>query len=905
MKQTLTFFAAILLLAVGATAQKLSYQAVVRNNANELVAGATVQVAVSILNATGNVQYAENHANVQTNLNGLLSLMIGDGTPTGTATMADVVWTGASVKTIITLPGGVSVTSVTPVNAVPYALYADNVDPSVVEDAVTDYIATHGAGGEANVQADWNVTDPASDAYIQNKPTNVSSFDNDANYITAADIPAIPTVPADVSAFNNDANYITNTGSCANSVDLCDLLEKLELLENQIQPIMILTGGVTEVSTNSFTVNGKVLTNGSTTITQRGFVYATSHNPTLENNSVNNGSGTGEYTSSITGLTAGTTYYVRAFAGNDNGTYYGNEVAVTTTAITPSTIPSVTTIAATNITKTQATVSGNVTSDGGETVLQRGFVYDTLANPNTNSNKVTNGSGTGSYANLLNQLKPGKTYYIRAYAINNQGTAYGNELTFSTVAQTQPDPVGNDGQPCSGTPTVADHEGNVYNTVQIGTQCWTKENMRAVTSPSTGTYLIPPAGTTFTYTGKQARWSYGDSATYAPKNYGVIYNWNAAIDTFNTQFSETSVIPFDYSDGVDYPVSVLFSGHRRGICPAGWHVPSEVEWKTLSDYVSSQDNYIYIDDTYDVVVRNSTFNAKALASTTDWKQSNNNFAVGNIPNTNNATGFNALPADLSYNYFTSATFWSVTQYNNTSSTVVYNFKLSYDLANSLLSADNKSSFYSVRCLKDENSGGDTPGGNTSDNTPIIDEKSCTLTPTVTDVDGNTYSTVQIGDQCWMRENLRTTHYSNGDTILFENARKYPNNDQSNVAEYGYLYQWYATMHLDNSYQGQNLDIQGICPTGWHVPSYAEWGVLADYAGQNYYGLIASTGFSTQLAGRYWDGYHNFGERNYFWTRDYVVNQAVHYRFMDDAMNLSSNGETENAYAFFSVRCLRD
>lgn len=183
--------------------------------------------------------------------------------------------------------------------------------------------------------------------------------------------------------------------------------------------------------------------------------------------------------------------------------------------------------------------------------------------------------------------------------------------------------------------------------------------------------------------------------------------------------------------------------------------------------------------------------------------------------------------------------------------------------------------------------------------------SCPETPIVKDVDGNVYHTVQIGNQCWMNENLRTTHYSNGDTILLGNARKYPNNNQSNIAEYGYLYQWYATMHLDNSYQGQTLDTQGICPAGWHVPSYAEWGVLADYAGQNYWGLIALTGFSTQLAGRYWDGYHNFGERNYFWTRDYVVNQSVAYRFMDDAMNLSSNAETENAYAFFSVRCLRD
>lgn len=716
MKQILTLFAAILLLAVGATAQKLSYQAVVRNDANELVAGATVQVTVSILNATGDVQYAESHANVQTNLNGLLSLMIGDGTPTGTATMADVVWTGASVKTIITLPGGVSVTSVTPVNAVPYALYADNVDPSVVEDAVTDYIAAHGAGGEANVQADWNVTDPTSDAYIQNKPVNVSAFNNNAGYITAADIPAIPIVPTNVSAFNNDAGYIS-AEQCG-GVDICALAALVSELQNQVATL-------------------------------------------------------------------------------------------------------------------QSTIDSLIASD------------------------TTDG-----------------------------------EITPDDTTQTPIDTSTTYGIPCPNTPTVTDHEGNVYNTVQIGTQCWTRENLRTTTSPSTGTYLIPPANTTYTYTGKQARWFNNDSITYAPKNYGLLYNYNAAIDTYNLEFGETSVVTAgDYERGFD------FVGHRRGICPLGWHLPSDEEWTTLAYYVSSQDSCVSEFATYN----NRTWIAKALASTTDWNNSINTAAVGNNQQTNNITGFSALPSGgygfLGYgvcgfmrNVGDYANFWSTN----------YLYPRIFINGNQFVARGEgygTLSCFSVRCLRDEDSG--------SSPTLVVDEKPCPNTPTVTDVDGNVYNAVMIGEQCWMKENLRTTHYANGDTILFGNARKYPNNDQSNVAEYGYLYQWYATMHLDNSYQGQTLDIQGICPTGWHVPSYTEWGALADYAGQNYYGLIASTGFSTQLAGRYWDGYHNFGERNYFWTRDYVVNQAVHYRFMDDAMNLSSNGETENAYAFFSVRCLRD
>ena len=979
MKQTLTFFAAILLLAVGATAQKLSYQAVVRNNANELVAGATVQVTVSILNATGDVQYAESHANVQTNLNGLLSLMIGDGTPTGTATMADVVWTGASVKTIITLPAGASVTSVTPVNAVPYALYADNVDPSVVEDAVTDYIAAHGAGGEANVQADWNVTDPTSDAYIQNKPVNVSvfnnnagyitsadipaqanadwdatsgvaqilnkptgvsAFDNDANYITAADIPAIPTVPSDVSAFNNDANYITNTGSCANSVDLCDLLEKLELLENQIQPIMILTGGVTEVTTNSFTVNGKVLTDVTSSVNQRGFVYATGHNPTLSNNSVNNGTGTGEYSFTITGLTAGTTYYVRAFASNDNGTYYGNEVAVTTTAITPSTIPSVTTIAVTNITVSEATVKGAVTSDGGENVMQRGFVYGTQPNPTTMDASVAyHGTGVGQFSNLIASLVSGETYYVRAFATNSVGTAYGNEISFTTSL---PSPVAGDAIPCPGTPTVTDHEGNVYNTVKIGTQCWTKENMRAVTSPSTGTYLIPPAGTTFTYTGKQARWYANDSATYAPRNYGLLYNWNAAVDTFNTDYGETSVNPTLSTAAVD----VVFTGHRRGICPEGWHVPNKVEWTILTDYLDSHEEY-----------RSGGFSlylAKAMASTYDWAgYSDISYSPANNPSANNASGFSALPAGyinssnmfVGYPYTTS--FWYDTQLENLHSQA-YRIRIG-DNSNMAPLADRvgESKFYgySVRCLRDE-----TSGGGSSENTPVIDEKSCTLTPTVTDVDGNIYSTLQIGNQCWMRENLRTVP-TNSDYGIQGNTIKdaidigyyyYPNNNDEIVTEYGLLYNWTAATNGNNDFQGA---VQGVCPNGWHLPSYTEYSTLRQYLDTATYNNTAngyrchisysiakalagtsnwetssvhcapgnemstnnSSKFDAPPAGIVWyANYVNFNNRSTFWT------STEHNNDVSAGYYFGINYDQEDAYLSFdnkgngrSVRCLRD
>ncbi len=243
-----------------------------------------------------------------------------------------------------------------------------------------------------------------------------------------------------------------------------------------------------------------------------------------------------------------------------------------------------------------------------------------------------------------------------------------------------------DGQPCPGTPTVTDHEGNVYNTVQIGNQCWTKENLRTTTSPSTGTYLIPTANAWSTYTGKQARWYYNDSVTYAPMNYGLLYNWNAAVDTFNTAYGETSVNT-TYSD-------MTFTGHRRGICPMGWHLPSDAEWTTMTDYVSSQSQYMCGGDT--------SYIAKALAESFGWNNYTDTCCVGSDQSANNATGFSAVPAGyLSGSSFgfagSSARFWSATQ--DSSSHSFYR-GLGFYYAYMSRYAGNKDNGCSVRCLRD-------------------------------------------------------------------------------------------------------------------------------------------------------------------------------------------------------------
>lgn len=97
---------------------------------------------------------------------------------------------------------------------------------------------------------------------------------------------------------------------------------------------------------------------------------------------------------------------------------------------------------------------------------------------------------------------------------------------------------------------------------------------------------------------------------------------------------------------------------------------------------------------------------------------------------------------------------------------------------------------------------------------------------VSDIDGNVYKTVKIGNQIWMAENLKTKHYSDGTTI---ESFAY-NNDTSNVATYGRLYRWKAAMRNAGSSGSSPSGVQGACPAGWHIPSNAEWQILIDNLG---------------------------------------------------------------------------
>lgn len=151
---------------------------------------------------------------------------------------------------------------------------------------------------------------------------------------------------------------------------------------------------------------------------------------------VYNGSGN---SLTVSGLTASTTYWFRAYEFNGSGT--GTLFLTTTATGNPNSqitsagvaLPTVTTTAISAITENSASGGGNVTSDGGGAITDRGICWATTANPTTANFTYSNGAGTtGAYTSPLTGLNPSQLYYVRAYAINSAGTAYGNEVSFTT-----------------------------------------------------------------------------------------------------------------------------------------------------------------------------------------------------------------------------------------------------------------------------------------------------------------------------------------------------------------------------------------------------------------------------------------------------------------------------------------
>lgn len=182
------------------------------------------------------------------------------------------------------------------------------------------------------------------------------------------------------------------------------------------------------IAAASVIVSSNILTAGGGTITERGFCYSIAKNPTTENNTVKSSGTLGEYSATITNLQNKTIYYIRAYAINESGTYYSKEITVKTL----DGVASVITSDATNIKAQSATLNGNITSDGGSNITERGFCYSTSENPTVDDTKIKIDGTIGDISHSLTGLNHATKYYVRSYAKNNYGTHYGNQISFTT-----------------------------------------------------------------------------------------------------------------------------------------------------------------------------------------------------------------------------------------------------------------------------------------------------------------------------------------------------------------------------------------------------------------------------------------------------------------------------------------
>jgi uncharacterized protein (TIGR02145 family) len=412
------------------------------------------------------------------------------------------------------------------------------------------------------------------------------------------------------------------------SVLLCGLF--LSLLigckkeDNQVPTVTVVSAS--NITENSASSGGQVTSDGGSAVTARGVCWSKNQNPTTADKKTSDGTGSGSFTSSLTGLEPGAAYNIRAYATNATGTGYSNQAAFS--ALTS--VPVLTTIAISDLTANSVVSGGNITSDGGAAITARGVCWNTAASPTITNSKTTDGTGNGIFPSSISGLIANTTYYIRAYATNSKGTAYGDEITIKTY-----------------TGVVTDYEGNIYNTVTIGSQLWMAKNLKATKYSDGASIPIVTDQTTWNTTSLPGYCWYNNDESNK-NTYGTLYNWYA----------------------------VNASG--KNICPTGWHVPSDGEWSTLTSFLNGE---------------NGAGGKLKEAGLTHWAS----------PNTGatNETGFTALGAGSRGGSFlgfgTDADFWTSTEYNSGSS---WNRFISSSNNNVHRLFSGYQNGFSIRCVKD-------------------------------------------------------------------------------------------------------------------------------------------------------------------------------------------------------------
>ena len=746
------------------------------------------------------------------------------------------------------------------------------------------------------------------------------------------------------------------------------------------------TSAITNITVNSGTSGGVITKDGGAAVTERGVCWGTTSSPTISGSHTSDANGVGSFTSNLTGLTPNTLYHVRAYATNKVGTAYGNEVTFTTTPIV---VPTVTTTIVSSITLTTAVSGGNITSDGNGAITARGVCWATTSTPTTTNSLTTDSTGTGSFISNLTGLLPATTYYVRAYATNSAGTAYGNEVSFTTTL----------GAPTNISATAGNAQATVTFTAPGGGLAITGYTVTSSPGGITGTGSASPItvtgltnGTAYTFT-VIATNANGNSSPSSASNsvipstvpgaptIGTATAGNAqATVTFTapgsnggsviTGYTVTSIPGGLTATGTASPITVtgltnaiaytftvvatnangnsLASSASNSVTPSSvpgaptigtatkgnaqatvtFTAPASNGGSAITGYTVTSSpggltgtgsaSPITVTGltngtayTFTVIATNANGNSLASSasnsvtpSTVPGAPTIGTATPGNVqatvtftaPASNGGSAITGYTVTSSPGGFTGTGSASPITVTGLTNGTAYTFTVIATNANgnSLASSASNSITPStvpgaptigtatagnaqatVTFTAPASNGGsaitgytvtsspgsftgtgsaspitvtglanDTPytftvvatnaNGNSSPSSP---SNSITLT-TISDKDGNFYNTVSIGSQVWMVENLKTSHYNNGDAILTKAGDVstettgyqwiYNNNAGGELDTYGRLYSYFSV-----------TDSRGVCPTGFHVPSDAEFTTLRDYLVNNGFGYGGS------------------------------------------------------------------
>ena len=618
--------------------------------------------------------------------------------------------------------------------------------------------------------------------------------------------------------------------------------------------------------------------------------------------------------------------------------------------------PTVNTSPVSNITQTSVTAGGNVTNQGSAPVTAHGLVWSLQENPTLENHlgAMVIGTGTGPFSGSITNLTPNTTYYVRAYATNSAGTAYGSQVSFTTLSGTGQAPTVSTLNITNITQTSASSGGNVTaqgsSAVTARGVVWgtmpnpTITNNEGLTNDGVGT-----GNFTSNIAGLTSSTNYYVRA-YATNSHGTGYGQVLQFTTLPIAGDPPAVPTNVYAGDWNQGFGVYWNDNS--INETGFRI-----YKATNSLVNLQE--------YGTAPANSTFFAdnqnnpdnfyayQVTAFNNDGESEMSTMAVVPKRPINLAGQAGPFKITVSWEYPANSQAQRVYVHRSTSPDGVFT-PIGY-VNYPTTSIEHTDVETGVNYYYKAHSGNSSNADHLCKSLPtnvigpfmisgIGGGVPCPGTPTVTDIDGNVYNTVLIGGQCWMKENLNVTRDAAGNHI----QRHCYNVNPQNCNLTGGLYYWHVAMNGQSSSNSNPSSVQGICPTGWHLPSTAEWTQLVDYvdaqgflngdisngAGNalkscrqinsplggecdtnafprwnsngTHYGFD-EFGFSAHAGGYGWGTglFSSRGESGMWWSTTETSSSTAFISFMRNDRGYINQSENGNKLNKYSVRCLRD